>query len=127
MAAKSKRVSSTSAARHEPAAPHALGETQLRAVADLFAVLSEPSRLRILQLLQAGPASVSEVVERLGLKQANASKQLGILHRAGVLTREQRGLHAVYSIRMRLVFDLCALVCGRLQEEATAYAEALGG
>jgi DNA-binding transcriptional ArsR family regulator len=103
-----------------------LGEAQLAAVADLFAVLSEPTRLRILQMLQAGPASVGEVVAALGIKQANASKQLGILHAAGVLAREKAGNSAIYSIRMPLVFDLCSLVCTGLREEAVARAKLLG-
>ena len=97
-----------------------LGEAQLQAVADLFAVLSEPTRLRILQMLQDGPASVSEIMDALDIKQANASKQLGILHQAGVLGREKAGNSAIYSIRMPLVFDLCGLVCNGLREEAEA-------
>lgn len=97
-----------------------LGEAQLQAVSDLFGVLSEPTRLRILQMLQDGPASVGEIVETLGIKQANASKQLGILHQAGVLGREKAGNSAIYSIRMPLVFDLCGLVCNGLREEAEA-------
>ena len=103
-----------------------LGEAQVRAVADLFATLSEPSRLRILQLLQDSPATVTEIVEHLGMKQANASKQLGLLHQAGVVGREKRGLSVRYSIRMPIVFDLCDLVCARLAEEAEARARALG-
>jgi DNA-binding transcriptional ArsR family regulator len=95
-----------------------LGETQLQAVSELFAVLSEPTRLRILQLLQDGSASVSEIMETLDIKQANASKQLGILHQAGVLAREKAGNSAIYSIRMPLVFDLCGLVCNGLRQDA---------
>jgi DNA-binding transcriptional ArsR family regulator len=97
-----------------------LGEAQLQAVSELFAVLSEPTRLRILQMLQDGPASVGEIVETLGIKQANASKQLGILHQAGVLAREKAGNSSIYSIRMPLVFDLCELVCNGLRAEAEA-------
>jgi DNA-binding transcriptional ArsR family regulator len=97
-----------------------LGEAQLEAVAELFAILSEPTRLRILQLLQDGPASVGEICEALDLKQANASKQLGILYQAGVLAREKAGNSSIYSIRMPLVFDLCGLVCNGLRAEAEA-------
>ena len=97
-----------------------LGEAQLQAVSELFAVLSEPSRLRILQMLHDGPASVGQIVETLGIKQANASKQLGVLHQAGVVAREKSGNSAIYSIRMPLVFDLCGLVCNGLREEAEA-------
>ena len=97
-----------------------LDEAQLEVVADLFGVLSEPTRLRILQMLQDGPASVSEIMDALDIKQANASKQLGILFGAGVLGREKAGNSTIYSIRMPLVFDLCALVCDGLRDEAVA-------
>jgi DNA-binding transcriptional ArsR family regulator len=105
---------------------HRLDDAQLCAVAELFAVLSEPTRLRVLQMLQAGPATVSAIVGALGLKQANVSKQLGILHAAGVLGREKDGNQVRYFIRMPLIFDLCALVCQRLREEAEQRARALG-
>lgn len=103
-----------------------LGEAQLHAVADLFAVLSEPTRLRILQVLQDGPATVSEIMDALDIKQANASKQLGILHAAGVLGRAKEGNAVRYAIRMPLVFDLCGLVCNGLRAEAEAKLKMLG-
>jgi DNA-binding transcriptional ArsR family regulator len=102
-----------------------LTEAQLRAVADLFAVLSEPTRLRILQSLHGGPATVTDIIAATGLKQANASKQLNILHRAGVCAREPRGNAVVYSVRRPLVMDLGRLVCTSLREEASAKADAL--
>ena len=102
-----------------------LDNRQLQAVADLFAVLSEPTRLRILQHLQRAPATVSELVQQLDIKQANASKQLGILHHAGVLARDKEGTQVRYSIRMPLIFELCALVCDGLRREAEEEARAL--
>jgi DNA-binding transcriptional ArsR family regulator len=107
------RKSSRTASKKEK-----LGEPQLQAVASLFAVLSEPTRLRILQMLQDGPASVTEIINALGVKQANASKQLGILHQAGLLSREKDGNTVRYAIRMPLVFDLCDLVCNSLRADA---------
>jgi DNA-binding transcriptional ArsR family regulator len=100
-----------------------LGEAQLQAVAKLFAVLAEPSRLRILQMLQCGPATVGQIMEKAQIKQANASKQLGILHQAGVLAREKEGNTVRYWIRLPLVFELCALVCAGLRDEAEARAK----
>ena len=102
-----------------------LGEAQLQAVADLFAILSEPTRLRILQTLQRGPATVGELMSSTGIKQANASKHLGLLHQAGVLARQKDGNAVRYSIRLPLVFDLCALVCTSLREDAQAKAKLL--
>jgi len=115
------RESSVKAAKKEK-----LGHGQLQAVAELFAVLSEPTRLRILQMLQEGPASVGEIMGDLRLKQANASKQLGILHAAGVLGRAKEGNTVRYSIRMPIVFELCALVCNGLRAEAEAKLKMLG-
>src|SRR5690349_5547081 len=102
-----------------------LDDAQLQAVAELFAVLSEPSRLHILQILQAGPASVGELVEQLGFKQANVSKQLGILLTTGVIARRQEGNRAIYSIALPLVFDLCDLVCRGIAGQAADRAASL--
>jgi DNA-binding transcriptional ArsR family regulator len=68
---------------------------------------------------------VGEIMAATGLKQANASKQLGILYQAGVLAREKDGVSVRYSIALPLVFDLCRLVCGGLREQAVARAKAL--
>ncbi|HEX8910944.1 MAG TPA: metalloregulator ArsR/SmtB family transcription factor [Humisphaera sp.] len=114
------------AVKSKVAAKPELGEAQLRAVAELFGVLSEPTRLRVLQVLQRGPATVGEVTAAAGLKQANASKQLGLLYKAGVLARAQEGNAVRYSIRMPLVNRLCALVCEGLREEAIERAKAFG-
>ena len=102
-----------------------LAPAQLEAVAGLFAALAEPTRLRLLQVLQRGPATVGDLVAASGMKQANVSRQLGLLHQAGVLAREKEGNLVRYSIRLPLVFDLCALVCDSLRDEAIARAKLL--
>lgn len=102
-----------------------LGDSQIAAVADLFGVLAEPTRLRILQMLQSGPANVGQIVEELDIKQANASKQLGVLAAAGVVGRTQDGNRVVYAIAMPLVFDLCDIVCRGVAEQARERAAAL--
>ena len=102
-----------------------LDGTQLQAVAEFFAVLSEGSRLRVLQALQRGPLSVGELVESTGMKQANVSKQLGLLLNAGVIARRQDGNRAIYSIAMPLVFELCDLVCSGVAKQAAERAAAL--
>jgi len=98
---------------------------QLQAVAELFSVLSESSRLRVLQALQKGPLSVGELVASTGMKQANVSKQLGLLLNAGMIARRQEGNRAIYSIEMPLVFELCHLVCRGVAKQAAQRAAAL--
>ncbi|MEI8195225.1 MAG: metalloregulator ArsR/SmtB family transcription factor, partial [Phycisphaerae bacterium] len=63
-----------------------LGPTQFQAVGRLFGVLSDPSRLTLLHLLKAGPANVTELVTKTGMKQANVSKQLGLMFDVGLLS-----------------------------------------
>lgn len=92
----------------------------LSSVAGVFSVLSEPTRLQILQLLGEGPLSVSEIVSTLEMKQANVSKQLGILSQAGLVGRERDGSSVRYSITEPMIFELCDLVCGKLRKDAEA-------
>jgi DNA-binding transcriptional ArsR family regulator len=92
----------------------------LRDVARMFDVLAEPTRLQLLQALATGPKNVGELVESLDAKQANISKQLGILHQAGLVTRERDGLAVRYSVSEPMIFELCSLVCGKLRRDAEA-------
>ncbi len=97
---------------------------QLEAVARLFRVLAEPTRLEILQTLKKASCSVNDLVARMAAKQANVSKQLGILHDAGLLARERRGAEVHYSVKEPMIFDLCDLVCGKLRRDAERQAAA---
>jgi DNA-binding transcriptional ArsR family regulator len=109
-----------------PRSPHhPLEESAVGDVARVFADLGEPTRLTILQHLGQGPLYVSELVERVGGKQANVSKQLGILHQAGLVGRERDGIQVRYFIADPMIFDLCDLVCGKLRREAEARIQAL--
>jgi DNA-binding transcriptional ArsR family regulator len=96
---------------------------KLAHIAELFRVFSEPTRLAILQLLRERPLSVNELVDQLETSQANVSKQLKTLYEADLLRREQRGNQVFYSIKEEMVFDLCALVCDKLNRTARASAE----
>lgn len=95
-----------------------LDQNQLRMIAKLFGVLAEPTRLDILQHLKKKPLSVNQIVEVAGAKQANVSKQLGILHDAGLLQRERLGNLVYYKIADPVIFDLCSLVCSKLRKDA---------
>lgn len=94
-----------------------MSAAQLAAVSRLFAVLSEPSRLALLQALHDGPLAVNELVEASGLRQANVSKQLAILYDAHLVKRERAGTSIRYEIADPLVFSLCNLVCGKMAKD----------
>jgi ArsR family transcriptional regulator len=107
-------------------AASSLDRGSLEAVARLFAVLAEPTRLAILQALKGGARGVSELVAELEVKQANVSKQLGLLYGAGLLARERDGNVVRYSIADPMIFDLCELVCGKLRRDAERQLAQLG-
>jgi DNA-binding transcriptional ArsR family regulator len=104
-------------------APEDLRVEQVDAIASLFAVLSDPTRLRILQVLRKGEATVSEIVAALDMKQSNASKHLNLMHQTGLLGRRRDGLLVRYMIRHPVVFALCETVCDHLRESAREQAK----
>ena len=91
--------------------------TDLDRVAAFFRAFSETTRLALLQELKSGPKSVSELVEELSCTQANISKQLQVLHQAGILSREKIGTSVVYAICEPTVLDLCKIACDKLNRE----------
>lgn len=94
-----------------------LSSELLALIAGRFKVLAEPARLQILNALRAGEMTVTELIEATGIKQANVSKHLQLLHSAGFVGRRKAGLHVYYHIADEGVFQLCHLVCGRLRAE----------
>jgi DNA-binding transcriptional ArsR family regulator len=91
---------------------------QLAAVARLFAVLSEPSRLALLQALHGGPLTVSELMMACAMRQANVSKHLAVLHDHRLVRRQRDGISVRYEIADPIIFSLCNLVCGKMERDA---------
>ena len=74
-------------------------------------------RIKILDQLRAGDATVGELQEALGASQQNVSKHLGILHGAGLVSRTKQGNFTHYAISDPSVFDLCEQVCGGVRRQ----------
>ncbi len=96
-------------------------------VAQRFRALAEPARLAILSELRNGEANVGEIVERTGQSQAAVSKHLRILKDLGFVSRRKDGVFVHYALADETVFELCDLVCGRIEEELEARERVLGG
>lgn len=94
-----------------------LDASQLERVAQLFKAFAEPTRLAILQELKSGSRTVGDVVEAIGTSQANVSKQLRILREAGVVHQEKQGTSVHCSIADPVVFELCQLVCEKINRD----------
>jgi DNA-binding transcriptional ArsR family regulator len=101
----------------EPAVPHPLPERLVELIAQRFRVLGEPMRIRLLDRLREGDASVGELQAALASSQQNLSKHLGVLYAAGMVSRAKRGNHTVYAISDPGVFELCDQVCGGVRRQ----------
>ena len=97
--------------------PHPLPEPLIELVAQRFRVLGEPMRIRLLDRLREGAATVTDLQEALGASQQNVSKHLGILHAAGMVSRTKEGNSARYAISDPSVFELCDQVCGGVRRQ----------
>jgi DNA-binding transcriptional ArsR family regulator len=100
--------------------PSPLPDPLVDLVAQRFRVLGEPARIKLLDALRSGPASVGELATRVGLSQQNASKHLGVLHSAGLVQRTRTGSTAQYAITDPSVFTLCEIVCDALRDRYSA-------
>ena len=84
---------------------------------ELIAHLGEPMRIRLLDRLRDGEATVGELQEALDASQQNVSKHLGVLLQAGMVSRTKRGTSSVFAIADDGVFELCDQVCGGLRRQ----------
>lgn len=86
-------------------------------VSNYFALLSEPTRLKILHALCHGERTVGAIVSDIGATQANVSRQLNMLYRARILGRRKEGAQVYYRIEDQNTIALCRTVCGQMAEK----------
>ena len=97
--------------------PSPLPEPLVELIAQRFRLLGEPTRIKLLDTLRAGPATVTELQAATGASQQNVSKHLGMLVDAGLVRRVKDGNRAYFSIADDSLFDLCEQVCGSLRRQ----------
>lgn len=83
------------------------------AAARFFRVLGDPTRLRILDLLEGGERSVGQIVAAVGQRQARVSTHLACLRHCGFVTAERRGKEVFYRLA---IAGLGAEILGRAAE-----------
>src|SRR3954466_10665542 len=86
-----------------------------RTAADSIQALSAPSRLRILARLHAGPASVNEIADSVGMESSAVSHQLRLLRHLGLVTGERDGRQVVYELYDDHVADLLEQVVSHVE------------
>jgi len=94
-----------------------LPKEALEQVAAYFQVLSEPTRLMLLNLLRDGERNVGELAQLCGFTAANISRHMALLTKHGLVERESRGTSVYYRIADESVYSLCDLVCGNVASQ----------
>ena len=107
--------------------PQPLSDDLVALIARRFRVLGEPMRIKLLDRLRAGEASVNELSEALDASQQNVSKHLAVLADVDILGRRKVGTHVYYRIADAGVFALCDQVCGSVQQRVLALNELVEG
>jgi len=100
------------------AVSHPLPDELVELIAERFRVLSEPTRIKLLDRLREGEATVLELTEPTGTTPQNVSKHLRVLQRAGIVAGRKQGNYVYYRVTDESVFTLCEAVCGSLQQQA---------
>jgi ArsR family transcriptional regulator, arsenate/arsenite/antimonite-responsive transcriptional repressor len=95
-----------------PLATASLSDEEAQATATLFRALSDPTRVKIVNMLSRSdePVCVCEFVPAVELSQPTVSHHLKKLTDAGLLEREQRGKWAYYSLSGEALERLASLV-----------------
>jgi len=83
-------------------------------VAGYFAVLAEPTRLKIMHALCLGEKTVGQIVAETGATQTNVSRHLGLMHRHHMVARRKDGTQVYYSVADPAMIALCREICGRI-------------
>ena len=107
--------------------PHPLPDDLVELIARRFRLIGEPMRIRLLDRLRDGEATVGQLSEALSASQQNISKHLAVLADVGILGRRKEGNHVFYRVVDEGVFALCEAVCGSVQQQLRSLNELVAG
>jgi DNA-binding transcriptional ArsR family regulator len=107
--------------------PHPLPDDLVELIARRFRAIGEPMRIKLLDQLRDGEATVGELSEAIAASQQNVSKHLSLLADASILGRRKDGNRVYYRIVDEGVLTLCEDVCGALQEQLRSLNELVAG
>jgi ArsR family transcriptional regulator, arsenate/arsenite/antimonite-responsive transcriptional repressor len=96
-----------------PLSAQALTQDQAEQIAPLLKALADPVRLRLMSLVASasgGEACVCDLNDAFDLTQPTISHHLKVLHDAGLLDREKRGVWAYYRVKPEALASIGALV-----------------
>lgn len=101
-----------------PLAREPLSEAAAEGIAPLLKALADPVRLRLMSMVashEGGEACVCDLNDAFELSQPTISHHLKILHEAGLLDREKRGVWVYYRARAEVLQNLAGLLGGQVR------------
>ena len=93
--------------------------------AEMCKTISNPRRQAILDTIRGGELTVSELIERTGISQANLSQHLAILRSKGVVKTRRDGNNIYYSISNLKIIEAYDLISEVLEDSTTSREKAI--
>lgn len=84
---------------------------------EVFKVIANQKRLEIIQLLNKKELNVTEMIQMLGIRQANLSQHLTLLRQHGIVTVAKRGREVYYSLSDNNIAKAVKLIYQFLQKQ----------
>ena len=88
--------------------------------AEMCKTISNPRRQAILDTIRNGEMTVSELIEKTGISQANLSQHLAILRSKGVVNTRRNGNNVHYSLSNLKIIEAYDLISEVLEDSATS-------
>ncbi len=85
--------------------------------AEMCKVFSNPTRLEVLDLLRDKEMSVTELIEKTKLSQANISQHLSIMKLKGIVTSNRKGKNIYYKLTYPRIIKAFDIIRGVLAEK----------
>jgi ArsR family transcriptional regulator, lead/cadmium/zinc/bismuth-responsive transcriptional repressor len=96
--------------------PEAVSADRAAAMAEFFALLADPNRLRILERLAAAELCVQDIAIAVGMTEAAVSQQLRYLRAHRIVRYEKRGRQVFYQLADHHIIEIYRSVADHLQE-----------
>jgi len=82
---------------------------------EVFKAISDPTRRRVLKLLQSGSKTAGELAEAFDITKGSLSHHFNVLKAADLVRCERRGQQIVYSLNTTVFEDVAAMLLDLFQ------------
>ena len=94
-----------------------IGDDQVVELAEMFRLMSDPTRLRIILACLDAPEAVGDIAEGLGISASLVSHHLRLLRAARLLGAERRGRQVFYAVGDQHIRSMLSDMVDHVAEE----------